>query len=88
MNADTANTVYDILATHAGAPESHRRDFIYYAEEGHSRMEFRFCGALGFGGKVYVQRGRVWVAYYPEDRTFERDEIVKRTNAALDVVLA
>lgn len=45
--------------------------------------EFRFQGALGFGGKVYFRDGKWGVYYYPEDRTAERDAICERTNAAL-----
>lgn len=50
--------------------------------ETHSR-EWRFQGSLGFGGKLYVNSGRVYVGYYPEDRTAERDAAVERANARI-----
>ena len=83
MSPERANAIYDILAEYAGAPEHGRVSFVYHAEEGRSPMEHRFCGHLGFGGKFRMNAGRIYVDYDPEDRTAERDAIVKATNEAL-----
>jgi hypothetical protein len=49
--------------------------------------EFRFGGKLGFGGKLFSNSRNVWVDYYPEDRTPERDAIVERVNARIKELL-
>lgn len=46
--------------------------------------EFRFMGALGFGGKLHWMPTRgAWVSYYAEDRDVIRDEIVAGVNQLL-----
>jgi len=48
-------------------------------------FEWRFQGALGFGGKFRHQDGNgFYVNYYPEDRTSERDARCERMQAWLD----
>jgi len=46
-------------------------------------MEWRFVGALGFGGKVHATHGRVYVSCYPEDRTPAREAMIERANERL-----
>jgi hypothetical protein len=48
--------------------------------------EYRFMGALGFGGKFWQQS--MTVTCYPEDETPERRAIIERANAALADLLA
>lgn len=45
--------------------------------------EYRFMGSLGFGGKVWSNRGRLYVTCYPEDRTPERQAAIDWANARL-----
>jgi hypothetical protein len=45
--------------------------------------EWRVGGKLGFGGKFWRYDGKVFVTCYPEDRTPERDAIIKQTNEEL-----
>ena len=86
ITEEMANKVWDVLIEHAGA-SSHDADRLAFviSSVGEDRLpEYRFQGALGFGGKVYLRDRRGWeVYYYPEDRSQKRDAIVSRTNAAL-----
>ena len=80
-----AAEVWRILRAEAAASSRaiERDCFILYARGREDVPEYRFQGALGFGGKVYFREGRWGVYYYPEDRNPERDAIQERTNAAL-----
>ena len=44
--------------------------------------EYRFCGDLGFGGKVWAG-SPPYVTCYPEDKTPEREKTLASLNAAL-----
>ena len=61
MTAEAAKAVYDVLVRHAGAPDHPhsfaRADFILHQEAG-AVDEYRFGGALGFGGKFWNCNGR------------------------------
>lgn len=48
--------------------------------------EYRFIGALGFGGKFFRSRSSWWVSCYPEDETPMRKLRIGETNRALDVL--
>ena len=82
-----ANNVWDILIREAGAADSDvdRFAFLHHTVGQDYVQEYRFCGRLGFGGKVFLrEQGTGWrVYYYPEDRNAEREAICERTNAAL-----
>lgn len=78
----TADEVYDVLVAECGAPET-LRDAFLTAWARNERLEFRFQGNLGFGGKVYRNihtLPRFFVGCYPEDRTPERDAAINRAN--------
>lgn len=78
------NRVYDVLVEHAGAHEHYREFYVADAlREQRPLIEWRFCGKLGFGGKVWRNDGRVYVTCYPEDRTQDRAEIIDRVNSLL-----
>jgi len=85
---ETANKIYDVLVEVTGVHvpkdmDTSRMSFVRYAMEG-SWTEFRFGFPLGFGGKVWNNAGRWYVACYREDDSPVRNEIIERTNAALD----
>lgn len=94
ISPEEANKVWDVLCLHAGAnnDDISRDGFIYYAIRNTQISEYRFQGALGFGGKVRKleghRDGRWHVYYYPEDRNEEREEISRRTNEALAAITA
>lgn len=85
---DQANAIYDVLVEECGAPlddDSRVMFGVYLAGGGAFPFEFRFQGDLGFGGKFRATADacRWRVDCYPEDRTPERDEMVRRANARL-----
>lgn len=50
--------------------------------------EWRFGGALGFGGKLSLSGGRLYVSCYPDDLTLVRRIAMDQVNADLAGVLA
>ena len=84
MTDDMKLAIYAVLVSDAGAQDTdsmHEQFMTNWPE----CNEFRFCGNLGFGGKVWAAKHGepVRVTCYPEDRNAIRDEIVTRTNLAL-----
>ncbi len=73
--------VYDVLMEKAGATDGTARGCFLASTP---PTEFRFCGSLGFGGKVRTEGTRLFVTCYPEDITPEREVIMADTNAALE----
>jgi len=81
---ELANAVWDVLVdcAHASNHEWQREAFVNYATGRTEISEYRFQGALGFGGKVRI--GSEWqVTCYSEDANVRREAIIKRTNQAL-----
>lgn len=76
--------IYDVLVEECGAWDSpdHREAFAVLFP---GCVEYRFQGSLGFGGKVWANRGSVYVNCYLEDLTPERAEAIRRANARLAV---
>ena len=74
--------VYDVLVEECHAPNDvdARREFRYAWP---THEEYRFVGALGFGGKVWHTRDRIYVTCYPENRTPERLAMIDRANERL-----
>lgn len=78
-----AERIYDILVEHCSAHNDARekQSFVHAQVEG--CIEWRFQGALGFGGKFWNNAGRWYVNGYPEEMTPERETIVQKANAQL-----
>lgn len=74
--------VWNILETHCDCQYS-KNSFLSLQGD---FTEFRFQGNLGFGGKVWNNYG-VYVNYYHEDMTPERDCIVNVTNKELEKIV-
>lgn len=79
--------IWEILKEHCGAGDFWKDNFISVAQgwgvEFHD-LEYRFQGALGFGGKIWIERnGSSRVTCYPEDETPERRRMIDAANAAL-----
>ncbi len=49
--------------------------------------EWRFIGGLGFGGKIWKGRGRLYVTCYCEDETSKRLAMIKRANLRLEELI-
>jgi hypothetical protein len=89
---ELANKVYDVLVEEAGATEEGSTGRTMFLNSW-PITEYRFCGALGGGGKIRYQNGwpnlrtqrreRWYVTCYSEDETPERREIIERTNKRL-----
>jgi hypothetical protein len=80
---ELAARVYGVLMAHAGARDDHRGLEEFVDTWPHRSTEYRFMGSLGWGGKVWFDRGRVYVTCYPEDRTPDRDAVIQKTNERL-----
>ena len=82
-----AKKIYDILVECCGAEEINREDFVNAVSDCNYGQktpveEYRFQGALGFGGKVYNEIP--WrVMCYQEDETPERLAMIKAANDKL-----
>lgn len=95
MTEEFAHKVYDVLVEECGAsadPDA-RGDFAYHQSsdtdfKGH---EYRFMGALGFGGKFWTVPRMTnfpgwYVNCYSEDETPKRRAMIERANKRLDVL--
>lgn len=81
-----SDAVYDILVAVCGAYDSSdaRKQFRCRWPE---CVEYRFQGDLGFGGKVWAERGRVWVTCYSEDETDARRVMIQYANERLGTLV-
>jgi len=61
--------------------------FVRDVTESGGNYEWRFKGALGFGGKLHGNNDGWYVSCYPEDNNLMRDTIVKDTNAQLNNII-
>lgn len=86
MTPHLAKIVLTILVAHAGFRDD--RSFLPFQTRQFCR-EYRFQGALGFGGKLWRDSdGVMRVSCYREDETPDRLAMIEATNAALAAVSA
>ena len=91
------NKVYDILVEECEAYDGghERENFLYHQmkettpDDPYSGppTEWRFQGALGFGGKFWRNNGKLYVNCYSEDSCPEREEMIEKANKRLAVLL-
>jgi hypothetical protein len=90
MEPKIADAVYDALVEECGAPEGRRQDFVenFTAKIARTKntSEYRFQGALGFGGKFYFEKRRWRVDCEPRDETPERIAMIERANVKLGII--
>lgn len=83
----TPGEIWDVLVERCQASSLGKPEFeSYMLENALSRhpMEYRFQGALGFGGKIWLNTGEFpYVTCYPEDLTDEREAMIRATNEVL-----
>jgi hypothetical protein len=80
--------VYDIVVEHGGAVPRHKSDFVRHAIENHHPWtEWRFCGHLGFGGKLWRYDGRIYITCYPEDRNPDRMKLIEKVNKLIAAIM-
>jgi len=82
LTEEQARGVWQVLQEECGAGFllDSQLEFVHHATR-RSPLEFRFQGALGFGGKVYLPDYRV--SCYREDETAARRARIDRANARL-----
>ncbi len=87
MTAEQADAVYDVLVEHCGASESNRTNFTFFIAP-MEVAEYRFVGALGFGGKFRRsgREDRWYVDCCEEDLTDERQRMIDAANKVLAVL--
>lgn len=87
MTQEIAFQVYQILIEEVGAPPDEKQAFVYaQAINPEPCVEFRFCGALGFGGKFWNDGLRWYVTCYKEEETLARQEMIKKANERLSIL--
>ena len=79
------DTIYDILYEHCRAPWGLKNSFIQSVQDNNKSYpyEFRFCGSLGFGGKIFIDSNKIWISCYKEDETPERLATIRKVNELL-----
>lgn len=81
ITEEKANKIWDILVNHAGCNEKDRLEFISYFTDGKNDLkEYRCRGVLGWGGKVKCFLDSVYVSFYSEDYTPEREVVKQKVN--------
>lgn len=87
---EAAEKIYDYLVEHGSAPVSihdgidrNKEVFVFHASQ-EGITEYRCVFALGFGGKFWNNMDRWYVSCYKEDRTPERDALIRKINAFLE----
>lgn len=82
---DIANSIIDILVEHCGVNANRRKTIIDDLMWG-NLTEYRFQGNLGFGGKLNYNNSKIYVSYYPEDKTPEKELMVEIANNKLSEI--
>lgn len=82
LTREQAEAVYDILRDECRAGGRGRESFVIYQTLSFC-PEYRFMGALGFGGKFYRCNGRWYVCCYSEDVTPALSQMMEKANARL-----
>lgn len=85
LTTEQANAIYDILVREAGADNraSRREMFVAAATKVTGNLEYRFCGALGFGGKIWISKNEWYVSASPSDLNYVTVGSIMQANAAL-----
>jgi len=82
-----AQVLYEILDGTVGSPTM-KEDFIFRVAEAlktGERLEYRFMGHLGFGGKLWINSSSVpYVTCYMEDETAGRKALIAAANRELE----
>jgi len=83
MDRTTLREAWVIVVEECGANFKDGAAFIRYGLDHPDWTEWRFQGKLGFGGKLWNHNGKLYVAYYAEDETPERYEMMQKANKRL-----
>ena len=95
ITSETANKIYDILVEECQASNNPapREQFVFaQSHDNHLTLcesccthciEYRFGGALGFGGKFWHNDNRWYVSAYREDTTPKVKKMIEKANVRL-----
>ena len=83
ISAEVLESVKTVLVQQCGASPLALRDLGVHWPQ---CIEYRFQGALGFGGKLWANNGRWYVTCYLEDVTEERFLMIQHANKRLAVL--
>lgn len=79
--------IYDILEECCGAHKNGRDEFISYMKLDSNMYEYRFCGWLGFGGKLYSNSQGVYVDCYSVHKSPLAAFAIKMANERINTLL-
>ena len=85
------NRIYDVLVEECGAndDQSNRTQWdVFWSDHHRFNTEYRFIGALGFGGKFWRANGRWYVNCYRENETPERLAMIAAADKRLAALKA
>jgi hypothetical protein len=82
---DIANSIVDILVEHCGVNANRRKTIVDDLMWG-KLTEYRFQGNLGFGGKLNYNNSKIYISYYLEDKTPEKELMVEIANNKLSEI--
>jgi hypothetical protein len=83
LAAADSRAIWRVLVEECGRSASAVMAEQFVLAQARGCIEFRFQGALGFGGKFWNYDGRWFVKCYPEDETPERLRMIAAANARL-----
>ena len=89
LSEDVAGAIWDILVEECGASNEgviNRAYFIHSCTTDGGPSEFRFGGAIGFGGKGYFSTHRGYVSCYAEEESPYVNLMIARANTRLQAL--
>lgn len=88
FSEETASKIWDLLVLECGALETDRDGFISYVTQRPSKelVEWRFQGAIGFGGKIHFGRNRWSVSCYREEENPYVNLMIAEANHRLQLL--
>lgn len=91
MSKLSAAALYEILEQTVGAP-TEKESFMHHIQEAldkGERLEYRFIGNLGFGGKLWIHPHKTpYVTCYQEDETPGRRQLIKAANEEIQALVS
>ena len=87
LTTEEANKIFDVLVETCNASETLRQPFVVN-QTTEVINEWRFGGALGFGGKFWRKPDRIHVNQYAENETPKTRKMIEAANERLAELFA
>ena len=84
MKTDVKEKIWQILEEHAGAYPNNKDNFLANWPE---CTEYRFCGSLGFGGKIWHNCRKVYINCYSEDLNPKKQKVIDKVNGLIQEII-